>query len=54
LAKQVLAQNDRDNPRRAGEADFLSRYAVQLAPQDAAVVKIRADVERQTKALKRP
>ena len=47
LVKQILGQEDTDNPRRVGEADFLSRYAVKLAPQDAEVAKRRARIETQ-------
>ena len=54
LAKQVLAQSDKDNPRRVGESDFLSRHAVKLAPQDVEVAKIRAEIEELTKNLPRP
>ena len=31
------------NPRRAGEADFLSRYALKLSPDDPTVKQIRAE-----------
>jgi len=54
LAKQVLAQSEKDNPRHVGEADFFSRYAVKLAPQDAEVAKIRAEIEEQIKSLPKP
>ena len=54
LAKQVLAQNEKDNPRRVGEADFFIRHAVKLAPQDAEVAKIRAEVEELIKNLPKP
>ena len=43
LAKQVLAQSDQDNPRRVGEADFFSRYALRWSPNDPEVTKIRAE-----------
>jgi hypothetical protein len=49
LAKQVLAQNDKDNPRREAEADLLSRRAVKLAPQDAEVTRIRMEIEERIK-----
>jgi hypothetical protein len=45
LARQVLAQNETDNPRRIGEADFFSRFALKWAPNDAEVLKIRAEIE---------
>ena len=54
LAKQVLGQSEKDNPRRVGEADFFSRYAVKLAPQDAEVAKIRAEIAAQLQTLKTP
>jgi hypothetical protein len=54
LARQVLAQNEKANPRRVGEADFLSRRAVKLAPQDAEVAKIRAEIEERIKNLPKP
>ena len=31
------------NPRRAGEADFFSRYALKLSPDDPEVKQIRAE-----------
>jgi len=34
LAQKVLEQDSKENPRRLGEADFLSQYAVKLAPND--------------------
>jgi hypothetical protein len=43
LAQQVLAQNEKDNPRRVGEADFFSRRGVELAPQDAEVQETRLE-----------
>jgi hypothetical protein len=54
LAKCILAQKDEDNPRRVGEADFFSRYAVKLAPQDAEVAKIQAEIAAQLETLKMP
>ena len=54
LAKLVLAQTDQDNPRRVGEADFISRYALKWAPHDAEVAKIRAEIVAQLGALKKP
>ncbi len=52
LAKQVLAQSDQDNPRRVGEADFFSRYALKWSPNDAEVARSRTEVEEQIEALK--
>jgi hypothetical protein len=54
LAKQILAQNERANPHRVGEADFFSRHAVKLGPQDAEVAKIRAEIEEQIKRQPKP
>jgi hypothetical protein len=54
LARLVLAQNERDNPRRVGEADFFSRYALKLAPQGAEVALIRAEIEERIKNLPKP
>src|ERR1700687_4825445 len=39
LARRVLEQED--NPRRVGDADFDSRRAVELSPNDAEVLRIR-------------
>ena len=44
LARLILSQPPAENPRRIGEADFLSRRAVQMAPTDAEVVALRAEV----------
>jgi eukaryotic-like serine/threonine-protein kinase len=54
LAKQVLAQTEKDNPRRVEQADFYSRYAVKWAPQNAEVAKIRAEIAAQVQTLKAP
>jgi hypothetical protein len=54
LARQVLAQSETDNPRRVGEADFFSRHAVKLAPQDAEVAKLRSEIGDQIKTLPKP
>jgi eukaryotic-like serine/threonine-protein kinase len=54
LAKQVLTQSDEDNPRRIGEADFFSRYAVKWSPNDAEVAKIRTEIEEHIKSLPKP
>ena len=43
LAKAVLAEPLAQNPRRAGEAEFFSRYALKLSPDDPEVMKIRAE-----------
>ena len=47
LAKQVLAQSEKDNPRRIGEADFFSRYALKCSPNDPEVQQIRGEIVRQ-------
>ena len=44
LARLVLSQPSAENPRRIGEADFLSRRAVELAPADPEVARLRAEV----------
>ena len=44
LAVRVLEQDAKDNPRRVGEADFYSRYAVKLSPNDAEVLRIRGEI----------
>jgi hypothetical protein len=44
LAQQVLAKSEKANPLRVGEADFFSRHARKLAPQDVEVARIRAEV----------
>jgi WD40 repeat protein len=54
LARQLLAQDDPDNLRRLGEADLFSRHAVELAPHDAGVAKIRKEIVTQIEALKKP
>lgn len=44
LAQKVLEQDTKENPRRTGEADFYSRHAVELLPNDPEVRRIRAEV----------
>ena len=41
--KTVFAEPLAQNPRRAGEADFFSRYALKLSPDDPTVKQIRAE-----------
>ena len=48
LARRVLEQDSKDNPRRVGEADFYSHHAVELAPNDAEVLRIRDDIKSKT------
>ena len=51
LAKLVVAQKEEDNPRRVGEADFFSRYALKWSPNDVEVAKIRAEIELQIQTM---
>ena len=46
-ARQVLAQSENDNPRRIGEADFFSRYALKWSSNDPEVQRIRNEITRQ-------
>ena len=43
LAKHVLAPENETDPRRLGEAEFLSRRAVELAPNDPEAQRVRAE-----------
>lgn len=52
--KRRVAQGVNDNPRRVGEADFFSRYAVKLVPQDAEVARIRVEIEDQIRRQPKP
>jgi dipeptidyl aminopeptidase/acylaminoacyl peptidase len=54
LAKQALAQDPKENPRRVGEADFYSRRAVALAPNEPEVLRIRAEVVERIGTLGKP
>ena len=47
LAFRVLEQAD--NPRRVGEADFFSRRAVELSPNDPEVLRIRDEIKAKSK-----
>jgi eukaryotic-like serine/threonine-protein kinase len=47
FARKILAQDAGDNPRRLGEADFFSRRALEFAPNNPEVQRIRADVLEQ-------
>jgi len=53
LAKLVLAQDAKENPRQVGEADFYSRRAVELAPNEAEVLRIRSEVAERISRLGR-
>jgi hypothetical protein len=44
LAQKTAEQETKDNPRRSGEADFLSRWAVERSPDDPEVKRIRAEL----------
>ena len=54
LARQILVQSEKDNPRRVGEADFYSRYALRWAPDNTQVQKIQAEIARQINDLPKP
>jgi len=49
LAVRLLEQDPKENPRQVGEADFYSRRAVELAPVDAQVMRIRTEVAEQVR-----
>jgi WD40 repeat protein len=44
LAAQVLAQSEKDNPRQVREADFFSRRATELSPNDPEVRRVRSEI----------
>jgi hypothetical protein len=44
LALKILEQGPMRNPRRAGEADWLSRYALELAPEDPSLIPMRKEI----------
>ena len=50
MAKQLLTQSEADNPRRMGDADFFSRYALKWSPTNTEVATIRAELEERIKA----
>ncbi len=54
LALQVLKQDPARNPRQAGEADWLSRRALALAPADDEVVRTRRAVLNFTNQAAQP
>ena len=54
LARKTLAQDAKDNPRRIGEADFFSRRAVELSPNDSEVQRVRAEIAEQVKSAPKP
>jgi len=57
LAKQakLLANLDpAESPRALGEADFLSRRAVELSPRNTEVAKLRAEVAKKLADRKMP
>ncbi len=53
-ARKLADQNPAQNPRARGEADFLSRRALTLSPNNAEVLKLRAEVERKIAGEKKP
>ena len=53
LAKQILAQDPKENPRRVGEADFFSRRAVELAPNEPEVLQSRTEVVQRLGTLEK-
>ena len=52
--RALVVQSDKENPRRVGEADFFSRYALKWSPDDAEVKKLREEIVAQIEALKKP
>ena len=54
LARRLVNQDAKDNPRRVGEADFFSRRAVELAPDDLEVLRIRAEVTERIGKMGKP
>jgi hypothetical protein len=54
LARAVLAQEPAHNPRKIREAEFLSRRAMELEPNNWEVLRIRSEVEQQTKPPQNP
>lgn len=51
LAKQLLAQSDKDNPRHVGEADFFSLRAVEIAPKVGEAWAARAEILQRSGAV---
>ena len=45
LAERIFRQDARENSRKAGEADFLSRRALQFSPNDPEVRRIRSEIQ---------
>jgi WD40 repeat protein/tRNA A-37 threonylcarbamoyl transferase component Bud32 len=54
LARAVVAQERHDNPHWLGEADFYSRHAARLSPNDTEVQEIRGEVEQAVKGATKP
>ena len=44
LARRLLQEDPLENPRHKGEADYFSRQALALAPEDMVALSIRSDV----------
>ena len=51
---EFQAEDEPKNPRRNAEADFLSRHAAELAPDEAEVRKLRAEVAERLSKLRNP
>ena len=45
LARKVVEQDPKENPRRDGEADFLCRRALELAPRAEEVLRLTQEIE---------
>jgi dipeptidyl aminopeptidase/acylaminoacyl peptidase len=54
LARQIFAGDEAQNPRKNAEADFLSRRAVERAPDEPEVLKLRAEVAERIGKLRNP
>jgi hypothetical protein len=53
LARQILAQDSVQHPERAAQADWYSRRAVELSPNDPEVLAVRTYLSKQTGELGR-
>jgi WD40 repeat protein len=54
LARAAAAQDPGENPRRLAEADFYSRHAVKLSPNETEVLRIRGEVEHLANGTNKP
>jgi len=50
LARRILEEDRKMNPRVSAEAAFYSRYAAQLAPKNPEVRRIRDDIQANVQA----